>query len=394
MRLFQGLLICSQLLNGQSWVRQADFPGEKRDDGVAVTVGEKAYVGTGLKEGWTACRDFYCWDFTTSAWTSIAEMPQGSERQYACIFEAPGGFFVFGGDNYGPLNDLYYYDITTNLWLKKSPKPGGGLSGAVALSFGDEVVICGGRNNSGRVSSEVWQYTISDDRWTKRPDLPGGGRWRASGTVCDKVAYLAGGLDDNGAYRREIFSYHPLTDQWSIQGLLPGAGRAYTTLRAIDDRYILLFGGQDTSGTFHSDLWKYSPVPGTWSRLPDIPSAGRRGDMSCTLNNTFLYSCGLGTGDARLKETWTIKLPDETDNERLAMVFPNPTGGNIYIRLPPGIFPGEITCSIWIPNILLRLSPTAEFGHMVIDFSDLAGGIYVLILEWPGHRETHRIVRQ
>src|SRR5690606_30718918 len=107
-------------------------------------------------------------------WSRIADMPEGTARQYACAFTGNGCFYVFGGDNGVPLTDLYRYDIATNTWSAMTSKPGSGIQGAVALKFGDKVCIAGGKTTAGAISSEVWEYNMVADTWTQKTDMPEG----------------------------------------------------------------------------------------------------------------------------------------------------------------------------------------------------------------------------
>ena len=86
MKLFFTFLLFSNLLIGQTWSQLADFPSLERDDGVAVRINNKAYVGTGLIVGFSLGKDFFAYDFGSNSWATIAPMPTGSERQYACAF--------------------------------------------------------------------------------------------------------------------------------------------------------------------------------------------------------------------------------------------------------------------------------------------------------------------
>src|SRR6478736_6755967 len=97
MKLLLPFFLYSNLLLSQVWMQLPNFPGVKRDDGIAVIVNDKAYIGTGLQE-WSATTDFYVLDLKSLNWATIPSMPYTSERQYACAFEGNNCFYVFGGD--------------------------------------------------------------------------------------------------------------------------------------------------------------------------------------------------------------------------------------------------------------------------------------------------------
>ena len=62
MKLLFTFLLLSWGCSAQLWIQLPDFPGLKRDDGVAVVVNNKAYFGTGLIE-WSSTIDFHVLDF-------------------------------------------------------------------------------------------------------------------------------------------------------------------------------------------------------------------------------------------------------------------------------------------------------------------------------------------
>jgi N-acetylneuraminic acid mutarotase len=376
------LFFICDLAFAQNWARLPDFPGEARDDGVAVTVNDKAYFGTGLKVGWALTIDFYALDLQTLSWSAIPDMPLGTERQYACAFAGPGCFFVCNGDGVGgAVNNMYKYDIATSAWSAMAPKPGNGLMGAMCLPFGDKVIITGGKYQSGQVNDEVWEYTISSNTWQQKNVFPFGGRWRGSAAVLNGTGYLTFGLDNNLSYRKELYSYNPTTDHWLKLTEFPLAkGRNYAAMQAISNR-LVIFGGHDTSGFFHKDSWSFDPSNSTWTPGPDLPAIGRRGGMSCTYTNLFFYSCGLGEADTPLKETWGCDVPvgiaEVHPDKNLFSLYPNPCNAIIWLDVSPGGKAyDQVTCSYTDISGKELARVTGIAGRLQLDVSDLSPGIY------------------
>jgi N-acetylneuraminic acid mutarotase len=334
MRLFYIFFLFYNVAWGQKWIRLPDFPSLKRDDGVAVTVNDKAYFGTGLVE-WDITADFYALDLSTYGWSAIPSMPGGAERQYACGFAGPDCFFVFGGDGIGgALNNMYKYNITTSTWASVASKPGNGLIAASSMNFGDKIIIVAGKYQSGQVSSEVWEYTISDNTWSQKNNFPFAGRWRASASVLNNSGYLLFGIDNAGVFRKELYKYIPAADQWTVISDFPlPKGRAYAAMQMANTQ-LFLFGGCDTLNTLYKDSWYFKETTGAWTQGPDLPSTGRKGGMSCAKGDFFFYSCGIGEGPTRLTETWMTDIPlgiKEISREESFSVYPNPTKGVILI---------------------------------------------------------------
>ena len=178
------LLICFPfLVPAQTWQQLPDFPSTKRDDGVAVVVNNKAYVGTGLQE-WNTTIDFYSYDHLTNKWKSISTMPHTTERQYACAFAGNNCFYIFGGDGVGgSLNDIYKYEVITDKWSAMTPRSGQGIIGASSFTFGDKTIICGGKYQSGKRNYEVWEYNATTNSWLKKNNFPYPPVLRASAAV-------------------------------------------------------------------------------------------------------------------------------------------------------------------------------------------------------------------
>lgn len=317
MRYLPALILLASTASSQTWLQIADFPSGKRDDGIAAVVGNTAFIGSGLQEGWTPSIDFKALDLTTHSWSSIPDMPHTTERQYACAFAGPGCFYVFGGDGVGgALNNLWKYTLASATWSQVSSKPGSGLIGAVCLPFGDKVIIAGGKTGaSGPVSSEVWEYTLSNDTWQQKNNFPFTACWRACATVLNNTGYFLFGIDGSGFFHKELYMYSPQNDTWSKVTDFPGnKGRAYAALQAATNK-LLVFGGYDSSNVYYNDVWFYHPVAGTWSQDVSLPSGGRKGGMSLMANGRFYYSCGITQSNQRLNETWMLDVPLGVENQ-------------------------------------------------------------------------------
>lgn len=330
------LILCAEA-GAQSWLQLPSFPGLSRDDGVAVTLGNKAYCGSGLTSGWTYGADFYSFDLSSQSWTAIAPMPAGTERQYACAFAGGNGFFVFGGDGIGgTLNSLYEYHVLNNTWTQKASKPGGGIFGASCFVFRDSVIIAGGRFSGNVVSNEVWLYRISSNSWQNLNNMPGqfGGRWRAAYTVVSGKGYMLFGLDGNMAWRTELLEYDPRFDSWGkIMDVQQFPSLAYASMQSIGSS-ILLFGGVDSLNQYADTMRYFELSSQKWFKGPVFPSTPRRGGMSWVYQNRYYYTCGLDENEQRRDETWTLDiitgLSEEWKNTAVSLA-PNPFSDEIRL---------------------------------------------------------------
>ena len=386
MKQFFTFLLLTNYLMGQSWLQISNFPDAARDDGIGVAVNNKAYFGLGLKVGWVLGNDIYAYDVSTHQWIAIAPFPAGKERQYASAFSGTDCFYVFGGDApSGAYNDLYKYDISSNTWSVMASKPGVGLKGASVMRFGDKVIIAGGVNvTEGPVSDDVWEYTLSTNTWLQKNNFPFGGRWRASAAVLNNNGYLCHGRDNNYSFRKELYKYTPLTDTWTKVNDFPGLGRSYVSLQCVNNK-LILFGGQDTTGAFHQDVWYYNETVNAWYQGSSISGTARRGDMSCVIAENYYFTCGLGTGDTRLKETWMMDVPvgmNEYYKNTDFRFFPNPAHSQIQLCLTNATFQNqELTCSIEDMSgrhVLVIPLNFMQGTHSTFGVEDLECGIYIL----------------
>ena len=392
------LIFVYHVSTSQNWIQIQNFPASKRDDGVAVTVNNKAYFGTGLQEGWTATIDFYELDIPTLAWKKIPDMPHSTERQYACAFPGKNCFYIFGGDGIGgALNNLYKYDIASSSWIQMNSKPGNGLRGASCMAFGDSIIFVGGSSNTS-INNEVWLYVLSSNTWTKRNNFSYGGRWRACASVLNNKGYFMFGLDSNNIYRKEIFKYNLVADTWMPMSDFPSTiGRTYSSLVTASQQ-LVLFGGTDSLKNYFNDTWYYNDVTNKWIKDQTMPSFGRKGGMCASDGLHIYYSCGINKLDQRLNETWMTDIPLSLENEKQNVsfqIYPNPAFNEINL----------IFSDAPLDNFSYRVLSTNGFevvsfqkinqSPTKINLSQLNSGIYFLeIKNEKGFIEIRKLIKE
>jgi len=334
-------LTIATALSAQSWHQAPDFPGTARDDGSAFTVGDVAYFGTGLEVGWNPTRDFYAFS-ASEGWYSIAALPEGMERQYACGCASGAFGYISGGvgNNDTYFNDLWRYSPGEDTWTAMAPHPGDGRSGMACFSMNGKLYFVGGRNAEGEHTAESWIYHTADDSWEQSADYPGGAVWRMQagvhGAAGDRAVFTGTGMNEDGTIYSGMYAFLEATNGWSTGpvGGLPDGGRMYASM----GRYMgkaAVFGGQDAEGNFLNDFKNWEWVGLYWNELAPLPSFERRGGMMTSLGPHLIYTTGLNADFERIKETWATTIlvsVDDADRGKGITLYPNPGSGELRIE--------------------------------------------------------------
>jgi N-acetylneuraminic acid mutarotase len=361
--------------DAQTWAQLADFPAPERDDGFAFVINNKAYCGAGLKVGWLLGNDFHCLDLGSETWTTLASMPAGQERQYACGFTDGTNGYVFGGEAWGnDLNTLWMYSPATNSWTAKASKPGNGVRGACCFVIANTAYIVGGAVGTTDAINEVWAYDMLNNSWTQKNNLPIS-NWRGCAGVSNGKGYLLFGMTANYAYNRYLYKYDPQGDTWSYQHTFPGSssGLVYSSMQTINNE-LIVFSGKDSLNVFTNDLWTYDVINNTWNFVNALPATLRKGGMGFADKGTYYYTCGITPGDVRLKETWKIGLSvgiTEYPESGKVLIYPNPASTFIHIQ-------GFEEEDFKILTIRGQLVSEGKIINGNIDISLLEPGIYFL----------------
>lgn len=376
---FITLSLLSLEFKAQAWLQLTDFPSTERDDGVAFVINNKAYCGSGLQVGFSLTGDFYALDLSSETWTTVAAMPLGKERQYACGFTDGTNGFVFGGEAFGSdLNDLWMYSPSTNSWTAKASKPGNGVRGASYFVIGNIAYIVGGAFTTNDAINEVWAYDMSTNIWTQKNNLPVT-NWRGSGAAANGKGYLLYGMNSLYAYSRYLYEYDPIGDNWSYKSTFagPGTGKVYANMQAINND-LVVFAGKDSLNACNNQLWTYNLISNSWLSVSTLTATLRKGGMGFTNAGTYYYTCGISQTDVRLKETWKTAVSvdiNEIEKKEDLGIFPNPASGIIIVKLPKS---GLNIYSIVDVTGRISLSGTLEEDHQ-INVSTLSPGLYFLV---------------
>ena len=160
-----------------TWTQVNSIGGEKRTGAVAFVYNNKAYVGTGVYNGSTSETNDL-WEFDPSSgtggkWTEKRKLTNVSDDDYdddyTDITRQEGVAFVMGdkayltvGENGGYTSKTWEYDITNDLWNRKTPFEGSARSGAVGFTVKGRGFV-GFGNNSTYYFSNLFEFKPNDE---------------------------------------------------------------------------------------------------------------------------------------------------------------------------------------------------------------------------------------
>ncbi len=302
------LLLFSCASFAQTWTQLPDFPGIARDDASAFAIGTDVFVGTGMDVGFSLTTDWYKYNTSTNAWSSIAALPANG-RQYTASFSINGIGYLFGGTNGNALNELWAYDPQQDQWAARAPLPSSGRSGSVAFVVNGKGFIAAGKKGPDfNPTSELWMYDPALDQWSQRSDLPGVPRALASAFAVADTAYLFTGQDSLGLSLDDGWKYVASSDSWTLIGPFNGSPMFGADGYGLNDRGVIVCGAF-TSPPYAASTEVFLPSSSQWMLTPPLfPGPGRKGGSGAVVGNTIYYGTGT-TGVQRLKDWYKLEWP-------------------------------------------------------------------------------------
>ena len=250
------------------WERAEDFPGEPRISAIAFSIGNKAYVGTGL--------------------SSSSNSRQG-------------------------LNDFWGYDSEKNKWEQKASMPGGIRYGAVAFTINGKAYVALGANQS-TYYNDLWEYDPETNQWTKKADFPDNGRSDASVFVINNEAYVSfGQTKELFISKKKSWKYSPVKNEWSPVAEFPDSPRAGVIVFSYENKGYAMGG---TNGTFKrfEEFWEYDATKNKWKENIDVPYGScAYGFAFVNKDTAFIYSGKTKNGSTGV-ELWKYNLAPSPKN--------------------------------------------------------------------------------
>jgi N-acetylneuraminic acid mutarotase len=249
------------------WTQIADFEGAPRAGAIGFAIDGKGYAGLGTIhwDGDIFTYDFWEYDPVANDWTVKPKFPGGKRVEAVAFSIGSKGYVGTGldGDNQFR-KDFWEYNPSTNQWTQKADFGGPARAGAVALSVQNRGYI-GTGSAEGVAQRDFWEYDPSTDSWISRAAFSGLPRVNAiSFSLWDKGFIGTGFVIDSscscGYHSGDIWEYDPQADSWIQKIDFGGEARSAAVGFAVEGKgYIGL-------GTGFSDFWEYDPgciIPST-----------------------------------------------------------------------------------------------------------------------------------
>ncbi len=193
-----------------NWSISKDFESDARSEAVLFTIGNKAYLGTGVSAT-KRYNDMWEYDIDTDNWMRMKAMP-GDARNSAVAFAIGNkGYVGTGTDGYVEYKDMYVFDPVANTWDPIAPFPGTARYNAIAFTLGDKGYV--GSGYDGSDLQDMYAYTPATNSWEQVNSL---NRRRSASTafVIDNKAYVCSG-DNNGTALNDLLIYDLVTKKWT-----------------------------------------------------------------------------------------------------------------------------------------------------------------------------------
>ena len=274
------------------WTPAAPYPTSVARYAFAQ-VGEDLYVISGIGNSSAVLNGVRRYNATTNVWTSLADIPVGSQGPAGAFF----GGKIYVADGFGGGNLLRIYDVATDTWAAGPARPGGTDGfGAAAGAFNGNVYVVGG--GTAGPSTRLSIYNIASNTWSAGPAAPSPyllGGYAQIG----QFLYLIGGYATTTAANSSVSMRLDMsTNTWST-GPVWTPARADFGLAPAGSKLIAMGGDSNGNAAFDAsaqvdELDTVAWPGGSWMVSPANLPAPRQG------NQAGVFSTGRSGG-----EIWT-----------------------------------------------------------------------------------------
>lgn len=318
-----GILILTLLVQALAWAAgpwqmKPPMEGEGRHRGLAISIGNKGYVGTGHYNGTgqnVMFDDWWEFDPSTNSWSQKADYPYLCQGSVGWGTATKG--YVGGGSVSG--NQYFSYDPITNAWTAIAPCP-------VATGDKESFMV----NGKGYVlgTGSLYEYDPSTNAWTQKANPP----FTPTTWLCAFETATSGFVKN----LFNLYEYKPLTNTWITRANFPGIMVSGGTAFQVHNKGYVVGGYYAGLGDVTGEIWEFNPGSNTWTQMADFPGTSRRFLSSFAIGNKGFVA--IGTNGINFNDLWQFSYdPLSVDelylNEKNIKAFPNPVVNQFTLQI-------------------------------------------------------------
>lgn len=333
-------------LSGNNWYWKdlSTYPDCRTDMGMAHIGGDKVLLFGGFRSYGNWYDHTWIYDDSENGWTQQYPATKPEKRHsHAMAYIGNDKVLLFGGLTRVDANDAktndetWIYDLSENNWIQKNPTSAPSARDAHAMVYfgGDRVLLFGGNTNwpIAILSDETWIYDLSEDNWTQQnpANKPEKLYEHDMAYIGGGQVVLFGGMEADGSLSSETWIYDLNLNTWihDINGPgptpIPWAryGHGFSETSMDGSSRPVLFGGKDSEwGEDNLSTWVYGGGDYGPTDLTTItvlqPNGGETWYVGTSYNITWECDVYVGTVNIQLStsggSSWH-SVTTNTDND-------------------------------------------------------------------------------
>ncbi len=290
------------------WQQVARFGGTAVRGAQAFTIGDAAYVVSGMPDSSIPHHEVWRYDAGDNVWTRMNDFPGTPVIEGVGFSIGNVGYVCLGAVNVtlDRVSEFWQYDPAADTWSRKADFPGGARSGCVAVTIGRKAYVFGGYSD--HLVREIWEYDQETDVWARKADCPGEGRFLPFGFAANGRAYFGAGSAETGM-AQDVWQYDPQADEWSRRADFPGQARAYPVGLSLGGKGYIAFGLLQYVEPLPlvRDVWRYDPATDAWAQLADFGGQARIMTTGFVLGSDLYYGLGNNTSVRNVGDVWRMR---------------------------------------------------------------------------------------
>ncbi len=190
---------------GSEWIRMADFPGKPRYRALLIEHRNKLWLYGG-RSGLEALNEVWSYNVFSDEWKREGDLPFGARFDLAGYQRNSQFYLGMGSDSAGTgYKDWWRFDPPSGKWHQQLDYPGKNSVYNVALSNGNQTIVCTGSNTKNTCESESWEFDALNLTWQPAAvvnTMPFKG---SVGLVVNDSFYLVCGIDSTSTRLKSMW---------------------------------------------------------------------------------------------------------------------------------------------------------------------------------------------